>query len=754
MLETDISYTCTHSSHTGPDGKNSARSLLAMLGVKAKLIIAFCILAALTILASGVAWYAFAAIHRSVTRITADAMPGMAASLRLAKKGAEIAATAPSLMASAAQEDRLREQANLEQKATELVDLTKALRTTGIADDRLTELARSEDQITARLRELSAAVEGRLAAKQRKDVAITDLASAQASFLETVEPLVDDANFELVMASEKIADRSEGATSPIDVQAEALHALLALRAEANLAVGLLYETAGVLDPDLIQPLRERFIASTDHIEGMLAHLPQAAKKGGVEQGTQALLAFGNGKTSIFDARRDELRETSAAEQALRESGSLAMRFNDELERLVAAAHAASDAAAIRSASTIQTGEVLLLIITLLSIAGVTLIAVQYVVPRVVRPIENMTAAMTALAAGNTSVAIPGRDRRDEVGRMAIALAVFRDTAVEIEEKNLREVAAAQQRLIDAIESSSEGFALFDSEDRLVLCNGHFRDFYPGLDDVIEPGAPFATIASAAAHRCVLQDGSASTEQWLEKRIALHRAPAGPILQRQTDGHWIQINERKTRDRGTVAVYTDVTEIKRTEQALIAAQARLTYLLTSSPSIICSFQAEGQNAPTFISENVRELLGYEPGEYLAGPEFWLERIHPDDHARIMSEFPKVLATGHNVLEYRFRRKEGTYCWVRDEQRLIRNPDGKPLEVVESWSDVSQRKEAELALHQQTAFLELLQAVAAAANEAATVEEAMRFCLDRYALMRAGRRGTSTLWPRTALASSPR
>jgi hypothetical protein len=55
--------------------------------------------------------------------------------------------------------------------------------------------------------------------------------------------------------------------------------------------------------------------------------------------------------------------------------------------------------------------------------------------------------MTALAAGNTSVAIPGRDRRDEIGRMAKALAVFRDTAVEIDEKNLREVAAARQRLI-------------------------------------------------------------------------------------------------------------------------------------------------------------------------------------------------------------------------------------------------------------------------------------------------------------------
>src|SRR5205823_12496874 len=141
----------------------------------------------------------------------------------------------------------------------------------------------------------------------------------------------------------------------------------------------------------------------------------------------------------------------------------------------------------------------------------------YVVPSVVRPLEGITGAMTALAAGDTSVAIPGHDRHDEIGRMAKALAVFRDTEIEIEDKNLRDVAAAQQRLIDAIESSSEGFALFDAEDRLVLCNGHFRSFYPGLADVIVPGVPFTAIARTAAQRGVVSDVGASVEEWLENR---------------------------------------------------------------------------------------------------------------------------------------------------------------------------------------------------------------------------------------------
>ena len=290
---------------------------------------------------------------------------------------------------------------------------------------------------------------------------------------------------------------------------------------------------------------------------------------------------------------------------------------------------------------------------------------------------------------------------------------------------------AQRTLIEAIASSSEGFALFDADDRLVLCNDHFRDFHPGLAAVISPGSPFQAIARAAAETCIALPDGVSVVTWLAERMSCFHAPIGPLLQQRTDGRWVQVNERKTNDGGVVAVYTDVTEIKRAEQDLRTTQGRLSYLLTASPSMICSFEVGGRNAPTFISENVRDLLGYEPDDYLSGPEFWLDRLHPDDQQRVLSEFPNLLRQGHNVIEYRFLRADGTYRWVRDEQRLLRDADGEPVEVVEAWSDITTRKEAELALQKQTGFVELLQAAATAANEASTVEEAMRFCLDRVA-----------------------
>ena len=71
------------------------------------------------------------------------------------------------------------------------------------------------------------------------------------------------------------------------------------------------------------------------------------------------------------------------------------------------------------------------------------------------------------------------------------------------------------------------------------------------------------------------------------------------------------------------------------------------------------------------------------------------VHPDDLARVEAEISGLFAEGRHACEYRFRRKDGTYCWVNDEQTLVRDAAGEPLEVVGSWSDIGLRKAAEAA-----------------------------------------------------------
>lgn len=179
--------------------------------------------------------------------------------------------------------------------------------------------------------------------------------------------------------------------------------------------------------------------------------------------------------------------------------------------MVAAAQTASNAAGSGAAQAITNGAIFMLIITVVSIVGAVVVMLYYVVPWIIRPLESITKAMTDLAAGDTSVDIPGRKRSDELGRMAQALGVFRDTAIEVQKSNLREIAEARLRLSVAIESISEAFSLYDNEDRLVACNSKYRTLiFPNVADESLLGMTFETLIRRAAEHGDIEDAQGRT----------------------------------------------------------------------------------------------------------------------------------------------------------------------------------------------------------------------------------------------------
>ena len=175
-------------------------------------------------------------------------------------------------------------------------------------------------------------------------------------------------------------------------------------------------------------------------------------------------------------------------------------------------------------------------------------------------------------------------------------------------------------------------------------------------------------------------------------------------------------------------WSDITARKVAEAAAQVAHARINHILASSTAVLYSFEATGDYAPTFISENVKELLGYECREYLEDRNFVSDRIHPDDAARIKGQLSQLFEKGYLSNEYRFRREDGQYVWVRDELKVGYDEAGKPTEVVGAWTDITERKEAEVALHKHTTYLQLLKKIAVAANEASAIEDVLQICLD--------------------------
>jgi phosphoglycerate-specific signal transduction histidine kinase len=154
------------------------------LGIKTKLFLAFGGMAMLTAIATTVAWYAFTDIERSVTRITAESIVGMPASLRLAEKSAEIAATAPALIGSRNDEGSDQQQERIIQKLNELSAVTEGLKAAGVTEARLANLIETERMIANELKALNGAVEQRQRLSLQRETAVADLAVQHAKFHE------------------------------------------------------------------------------------------------------------------------------------------------------------------------------------------------------------------------------------------------------------------------------------------------------------------------------------------------------------------------------------------------------------------------------------------------------------------------------------------------------------------------------------------------------------------------------------------
>jgi len=167
--------------------------------------------------------------------------------------------------------------------------------------------------------------------------------------------------------------------------------------------------------------------------------------------------------------------------------------------------------------------------------------------------------------------------------------------------------------------------------------------------------------------------------------------------RRKDGkyRWVSDELHLIRDQDdepleVVGAMHDITEKKKEEEEMIKLKNRLNHLLTSAPSVTYCFEAKGNFAPTFVSENIRDLLGYEPEDYLNDRSFVPSHIHPDDAKRAQDNLSRLFSEGYLVHEYRFLRKDGSFCWVNDELHVLTDEFGEPQEVVGSWSDISTRR----------------------------------------------------------------
>ncbi len=156
--------------------------------------------------------------------------------------------------------------------------------------------------------------------------------------------------------------------------------------------------------------------------------------------------------------------------------------------------------------------------------------------------------------------------------------------------------------------------------------------------------------------------------------------------------------------GIIGGLLDLTDFRRAEAALRESEQRLSQIIRTSPAVTYTCVPFGAIfRASFLSDNVSAMLGHDARAFVEDPAFWWDHVHPDDLPRLRQEFPSMIERGSDVIEYRFRHRDGSWHWVRDAVNVVRDKHGRAIELVGSWLDITARKEAENRLNEAHEFL---------------------------------------------------
>lgn len=157
-----------------------------------------------------------------------------------------------------------------------------------------------------------------------------------------------------------------------------------------------------------------------------------------------------------------------------------------------------------------------------------------------------------------------------------------------------------------------------------------------------------------------------------------------------------------KQRGAVITHIDITELKRTEEALRESREKLHNLIENIPDVVWTADEKGNTI--FISSNVTRVYGFTPEEmYHGSTTVWFDRIHPDDVTRVIGEYQELFSSGKEFdVEYRVLSGNRGWIWIHDKSVATYERDGKHY-ADGVFSDITERKQAEDALRSKERIL---------------------------------------------------
>lgn len=267
-----------------------------------------------------------------------------------------------------------------------------------------------------------------------------------------------------------------------------------------------------------------------------------------------------------------------------------------------------------------------------------------------------------------------------------------------ERKQAEQKIRFQARLLDTVEQS---VVAIDLEGNIIYWN-HYAEVLYGWCAADVLGRPAADVLldettkeQAAEILSCLQQGESWSGEFLVQR---RNGTNFPVMVIDSP-----IHDEQGRLIGIIGVSVDITERKRTEEALRESEERFRLLSTCSPVGIYMATPEGDW--TWTNPRLQAIAGFTFEEALQAG--WQQFVHPDDRERLLSEWQNYLSDNHSCLrEYRFQHKDGNIRWVRVTSASMFADTGERIGLMGAIEDITERKQAELERQRATDALERL------------------------------------------------
>ena len=296
---------------------------------------------------------------------------------------------------------------------------------------------------------------------------------------------------------------------------------------------------------------------------------------------------------------------------------------------------------------------------------------------------------------------------------------------------LDRAAAAEARLLAAVEALPDGFVIYDADDRLVLCNSRYREIYAESAPSMTPGARFVDIIRYGLAHGQYPEAEGREEAFVADRLALHADASRDVVQGLPGNRWVQVVERRTTGGDTVGFRVDITRLKRQQQQLEALADRvgatnreMETFLSIAQDMLTVTDADGKILRA--NEAWRTVLGLDP-QALVGRRHVYD-LHPEDLGRSAAVAQTLRQKGRIGPEL-FRCRDGDGAWRWLEWHAVRAPDGL---IYSAARDVTGRETELLRRALKTAEEEVLSAVMtealAADSEAGFMAGALGALLD--------------------------